>query len=164
MTTPIEQYFQKKAAIQLQLPGMGGGLGGRIGGALASAGTNAAVGAVASAGAAGIGVAASKIYDAITKRQNFRQMLEHNPDLQEHLDQNPKLFNQAFSSLRAANPAFSRDPLVAGSYMRKIMESPIHAGSAIEMAMQGQQHESPMMGAFGKGALEGAKAGLSPKR
>lgn len=164
MTTPIEEYFQKKAA-QLSLPGMGSGMGGRIGGALASAGTHAAVGAAASAGAAGLGLAASKIYDMVTKRQNFLQMLEHNPDLQEHLEHDPKLFNQAFSSLRAANPSFSRDPLIAGSYMRKIMDSPIHAGTAIELAMQGQQHgRSPVMDAFGKGALEGAKAGLNPKR
>jgi len=159
MGTPIDTYFEKKAA-QLSLPGMSG-MGGRIGNALGQAGTNAAVGAVASAGAAGLGVAASKIYDAITKRQNFRQMLEHNPDLEEYIQQNPKFFNQAYSSLRAANPAFSRDPLISGTYMRKIMESPLGAGGILGEAMDRQSSgRTPVMDAFGKGALEGAKAGL----
>jgi hypothetical protein len=164
MGTPIETYFQEKKAAQLSLPGMGG-MGGRIGGALGQAGSNAAIGAVASAGAAGLGVAASKIYDAITKRQNFLQMLEHNPDLEESLRDNPKLFNQAYSSLRVANPAFSRDPLIAGTYMRKIMDSPLGAGGFLGEAMDHQSHgRSPVMEAFGKGALEGAKAGLGSKR
>lgn len=82
----------------------------------------------ATAAVTGLGFAAQKIYDAMTKRHDFNSMLEMNPDLAEHHVNSPKMFNQMFSTLRTMNPGFSKDPMVAGTYMRRMMESPLHAG------------------------------------
>jgi hypothetical protein len=129
---------------------------------------NAAAGA-AGLGAAGAGVAAvsfgaQKLYDAITKRRDFRLMLEHNPDLHEHLERDPKFFNQAYSSLRSVNPQFSKEPLIAGNYMRQMMDAPMSAGGKIELALQGA-HQGHGAGGVGdlalKGMFEGAKSGLN---
>lgn len=157
MKTPIEEYLESKTAA------FGPGTGKKVLDMAGNAAMMAGVGAGVSAGAAGLGMAASKIYDAITKKHDFNLMLEHNSDLHEHFQRDPKFFNQAYSSLRAANPAFGRDPLVAGNYMRHMMDAPEGAGGKIEAAMAGvQRGASPMMDAFGKGALEGAKGGLKP--
>jgi len=85
-----------------------------VGGALAT--TTAAAGA-------------SKLYNAATKSRDFKKMLDHNPDLAESHKENPKQFNQMFSTLRMFNPAFSRDPIVAGTYMRQMTQNPLTAGS-----------------------------------
>lgn len=127
---------------------------------------NAAAGA-AGLGAAGAGVAAvsfgaQKLYDAITKRRDFRTMLEHNPDLHEHLERDPKFFNQAYSSLRSVNMQFAKEPLIAGNYMRQMMDAPLSAGGKIEVALQGA-HQGGQGGAGDmalRGMFEGAKAGL----
>jgi hypothetical protein len=156
MTTPIDAYFEKKSSFMNSVQEGAKKLPGAIG--------SAGAGAVAAAGAAGIGVAASKVYDAITKRRDFHAMLENNPGLHDHLRQNPKFFNLAYSSLRASNPGFSRDPIIAGQYMMTMMDSPAHAGNVLVEAMQQMQHgRSPVMDALGKGALEGAKSGMNAK-
>lgn len=87
--------------------------------------------AAATAVVGGVGMAASKIFDAATKARDFHAMLELNPDLAEHQARDPRMFNQMFSSLRSMNPAFSKDPLVAGTYMRRMTESPQHAGGIL---------------------------------
>jgi hypothetical protein len=87
-------------------------------------------------GAGAVGLAAlgvQKAFDAATKSRDFKSMLAANPDLAEKHQENPQLFNQMFSTLRTFNPAFSRDPVVAGAYMRQMVEDPAHAGmTAVE--------------------------------
>jgi hypothetical protein len=41
------------------------------------------------------------------------------------------MFNQMYSSLRRMNPAYARDPLVAGTYMRQMLDSPLSAGGLL---------------------------------
>ena len=55
-------------------------------------------------------------------------MMDHNPDLQDYKVQDPKLFRQAYDSLRRANPGYGSDPLISGAHMRKIMDTPEVAG------------------------------------
>lgn len=78
----------------------------------------------ASAGLAGLGLAAAKLYEAATKGRDFRKMLEANPELHEHQQRNPEEFNLMYSALRTMNPDFAAEPLVAGTYMQKMIESP----------------------------------------
>lgn len=125
-----------------------------------------AVGATAAVG--GLGVASQKIYDAMTKRRDFNAMLEHNPDLVEHHQNNPKSFNQMFTTLRTMNPQFSKDPLVAGTYMRRMAESPLSAGGVAVEAF-GHHRPSPsitnaMIDAGGGTTREALKDNMAAQR
>ena len=163
MSNPVEQYFQEKKASQLSFPGMGGSALAGTGKKLLGAAGNAAVVGSGAAMAAGLGVAASKIYDAITKKNDFHALLQNNEDLQQQFEENPKFFNLAYSSLRSTSPQFAKDPLVAGHYMRRIMENQGSAGGLIMEAMNNapkMQRGTPVLDAFSKGSLEGAKSAL----
>lgn len=129
--------------------------------ALGAASAQGAATAVVGAGIAGVGMAASKIYDAMTKRRDFQRMLQVNPDLAEHQASNPAMFNHMFSSLRMHNPAFTADPIVAGTYMRRMSESPLTAGGvAVEALGHRESTKSPQLDAFLRGGFEGAKSGV----
>jgi hypothetical protein len=156
--SPVDAFLAAKTAgFGEAFKASGNGLRGRIGGALLGAGASAAVGI----GVAGAGLAAQKIYDAATKGRDFRRLLEVNPDLADHHAEDPRAFNQLFSSLRTFNPAFSRDPLVAGSYMRRMLDSPMMAGGVLTDALAMRDRvPHPMGESFHEYALEGAKAGL----
>jgi len=170
MTNPLDDFLAtrpKTAAASLPNRGMKKvalpngffrGLGGKITDTAIRAGTTGAMGAAA----AGLGLAVEHLYDAATKSRDFRTMLEHNPDLHEQHQQNPKMFNQAFSTLRTMNPMFSRDPLVAGTYMRQMMDSPLTAGGKAVEALSHRQPMSPILDAFSKGTLSGAAAAMKP--
>jgi len=132
-------------------------------------GTNlqhAAAGGLATAavgvGIAGVGAAAGKIFDAATKSHDFKQMLSANPDLQEHHEADPKRFNMMFSTLRTMNPEFSKDPLVAGAFMRQMHESPTGIGGIASEALKHRRDFGPgMMEDISAFAREGAKGGLT---
>ncbi len=81
----------------------------------------AAINVGATAASLGAGVVASKIYEAINKRRGFKEMMELDPGLKELHEENPKFFNAVYTSLRAVNPTFGKDPLIAGAHMRKLM-------------------------------------------
>lgn len=87
-------------------------------------------GAVIAGGAMGL----QKLHDAATKSRDFRKMMEFGADLQDAHKQDPRMFNQMYSSLRNVNPAFAKDPLIAGNYMRKMLGSPEAAGAFLEAA------------------------------
>lgn len=127
--------------------------------------TNAAVGTAVvgglSAGGAMLNFGAKSLYDAVTKRRDFRNMLDNNPDLHEKLQNDPKMFNQAYSSLRSVNMQFAKEPLIAGNYMRQIMESPMMAGGKIELALLGGQGQQSPIDKITGHMFEGARAGAS---
>lgn len=117
-----------------------------------AAATGAGAG-MAAAAVSGAGIAASKIYDAATKARDFRSMMgsSFNTDLHDYYRQNPRGFNEAYSSLRMMNPAFSKDPMVAGRFMREIMENRPEAGGGVLLnALQGRRDvpESPIFESF----------------
>jgi hypothetical protein len=124
MSNPVEEFLLTKQALGLNLGGMRSALTSptakRIGGAAVAA-VGAGIGAAGFAGAVG---ATEKMYLAATKTRDFRQMLEANPDLRAHQQADPAGFNRMFTSLRTFAPDFTREPMVAGAYMRNAMETP----------------------------------------
>jgi hypothetical protein len=115
---------------------------GRAAGAAAS-GAATAVGAAAIGGSA---LAVSKIYDAATKGRDFKMMLEHNGEIAQAHAEDPKRINMYFTTLRTFNPEFSKDPLVAGTYIRQMMESPTHiGGQASNLVADRSKIKHPMM-------------------
>ena len=126
---------------------------------------SAGLGAVATAGVAAAGPAIQHIYNAMTKKRDFNSMMQSpfNADLHEHASSRPKEFNAAFSSLRTMTPEMTKDPMISGQYMRRMMVmSPDTAGGTLLEALERQGKMAPnmVMEAFGRGAGEGAKAGL----
>lgn len=134
---PLEEFLEDYASEkQAAMPSWGsirsgaGEVGGTFGKALAiGAGT-----ALATAAIGGTAAAASALHDAATKGRDFRQMMDVNADLHDYHQQDPKMFNQLYTSLRKANPAFAKDPVIAGTYMRKMLDSPAHAGGMLAEA------------------------------
>lgn len=162
---PVEQYLLEKTAG----PGMqafGASLRGHmdpaaLGSRAADGVAHAAMGAVGGAALAGAAFAGHAVYDAATKARDFKSMLEANPDLAAEHAENPAPFNQMFSTLRTFNPAFSKDPIVAGTYMRQMVADPVNAGGKVLDAIQYRDKvKSPygdmvMRGAQGKGPGKG---------
>ncbi len=145
MSNPLEDYLTEKTAN----PGILASLGGTLKQEFPKAMLQGLGGAAGTVGLAAMGVGAKAIYDAATKSRDFRQMMEANPDLQEDHQRDPKFFNLAFSSLRRMQPSFTKDPLVAGTYMRRMVGSPGSAGGvAVEALQSGKGMASPIMDAF----------------
>ena len=145
------------AAAQGGMHGFGQQLGKGLGGATLLAGGTAAIGA--------LGAGASKLYDAVTKSRDFKSMLEYNPDLVEAHQRDPKMFNQMFSTLRTLNPQFSKDPLVAGTYMREMSSDPMHAGGKAVEALQHSDKQRPTFGpSVTQAALKGFGGGGEKKK
>ena len=156
---PVEKFLMQK-----QAGGFGDAIG-QVGKALPGAVAMGVAGGGLAAGATGMAYGAQTLYDAITKRRDFRSMLEYNPDLHAELEKNPKFFNQAFTSLRNINPQFSKDPLIAGNYLRQMMDGPMGAGGKLEAAVgMGREQKHPVLDAFSRGAQEGAKGGFKEKK
>ncbi len=143
---PIDAYIKTKTA------GMAGDTGRRvlqeipkgIGAGVAALGIGAATSAV------------QKIHEALTKRRDFRSMLEYNPHLQEAQAQDPKRFNQLYSTLRTFNPEFSADPIVAGTYMDRMWQNPGGAGAIATEALQARDKiHHPVTDLFHAGVVKG---------
>jgi hypothetical protein len=122
MGNPLEEFLEDYGVEKKAFSW--GETGGTFGDALlkgvAAAGTSALIG--------GGVMAVGAIHGAATKNRDFRSMMEYNADLTDKHKQDPKMFNQMYTSLRNANPAFAKDPLIAGTYMRKMLDYPTTAG------------------------------------
>jgi hypothetical protein len=154
---PVTEYLKTKTAAsfgQGLMAGSGLSNPGRMGAALGR-------GAMGAAGALAVGggvAAAGAIYDAATKSRDFRAMLEVNPDVAAKHEEDPRLVNRMFSTLRTFNPQFSKDPTVAGSYVRQMMEDPVHAGGkVVETLNFRDKMRSPMGDMVTRAALGGKK-------
>lgn len=135
---PVETFLLEKRAFggalskARQMGAKAGPVLGRMG---EQAGT-AALAGVGAAGFAGLIGAAGKLYDAATKSRDFKNMLEANPDLHEHLQSDPAGFNRMFTSLRRFSPEFTKEPVVAGSLMRQGMSSAMEDRGNLVMRAQ----------------------------
>lgn len=123
-----------------------------------------AAGTAMAAGAVGLaGMAANKIYDAATKARDFRGMMgsSFNQDLHDHYRERPQQFLEAYNTLRNTNADFSKDPMIAGTYMRRVMtDMPERAGGYLMEALQHKdKYPTPMRDIFMRGAGEGAIKG-----
>lgn len=151
MSNPLEDFldeYGEKTALDWK--GVGQHAGGALLGAAAAAGGTALIGAGA--------MAAQHLYDAATSKRDFRGMMQWNQDLH-HEDQ--RLVNQSFRTLRRFAPDLSKDPLVAGSMVRQMVQAPQGAAGIMQQALQGQKNvPSPVldayMGAAGKSMGTGA--------
>ena len=88
-------------------------------------------------------------------------MLHHNPDLVEHHERDPQNFNAMFSALRTMNPAFSKEPIVAGTYMRQMVNSPVNAG---EFAVRALGERSNLPDHFRNTASDALKTQFNPSQ
>jgi hypothetical protein len=80
--------------------------------------------------------AVNKIRESIGRRQDFKAMMEIDPELKDLQAERPAFFNQAYNSLRRLNPAFGSDPIVSGSFMRKMMANPDAAGLTLAQTVK----------------------------
>ncbi len=144
----------KKEASQLPLPGMGGSFlqnvyqgaksalqPGEIGKQLLTGGLSALGGAAALAAVPAV----KKVYESIERGRDFRQMMQTYPDLDQLRQDKPEFFMQAYNSLRKMNPAFGRDPIIAGSFMRKMVMSPETAGQTLAATMKAPEAPKDQM-------------------
>jgi hypothetical protein len=179
MTTPLEEYLQKKAGLfsgmqegaTRALTGIGlhdqrmmrgfspADAYSKMHGAGQLIGQGATKGALGAAGALAVGgavVGAQRLYEAATKARDFRAMLEANPDLVQKHEENPRLFNQMFTTLRSFNPSFSSDPVVAGGYIRKMVEEPTSAAGLVTDALSFRDKtRNPLVDQITRSAMSG---------
>ena len=159
---PLDEYFQEKTAVSFGRGFAAGAFGqdaGRLG---MRAGKSVAQGAMGAAGALAVGAAgmgAQMLYDAATKSRDFKAMLESNPDLIEAQQEDPKRFNQMFTTLRTFNPSFSRDPLVAGGMMRQMHEAPNGIAGLMSTALDSRDklNKNPLSEQVSRAALSRGK-------
>lgn len=157
MADPIDEFLELKKTAFLGAGALGS-FGKNIGRNVAIGGAMAAGGA----GVAGLGAAAGKIFNAITKKRDFDKMLEANPHLRPALERDPDGFNGMFTSLRSMSPEFTRDPMVAGAFMNDAMESP--AESRGYVALRAHRERTPQKpGPLGDAALSSFQKGVGMK-
>jgi hypothetical protein len=126
MSNPVDEYLKKYAAEG-------------FGEMAKSVGQRAAL----LAGAIGLASAGTQVYRAITKKQDYNAMLEAHPDLAERRDQDPATFNRFYNALRSLNPQFAAEPVVAGTYMRRMLEAPEAAGGTLVESLQSSKGIGP---------------------
>jgi hypothetical protein len=142
---------------------MGGGAYG-VGHALGQKAMGAGAAVAGASVAALAGMALTKVYDAATKSRDFKSMLAENADLAEAYQEDPKMFNRMFSTLRTFNPTFSKDPIVAGAYMRQMTEDPNHAGAVAVEALQHRDKLRPGIDTFARAVSTPRSPALPYKR
>ena len=132
---PLDEYFMEKEAFNFGAAAQQAGQAAKgIAGSDVAKGIATSVGAMALMGA---GVpAAQKIWSAVTRRGDFKEMMNVNPDLREVQQEDPRFFNHAYNSLRKVNPTFGRDPIIAGSYMKKMMANKDAAGLTLATSVK----------------------------
>lgn len=169
MANPVEEFLMAKEAL-----GPVGSMLGRIrnnpmaqrlGGKMLESGAGGLAYAGMGLGVAGVAQAAQHLYSAATKKRDFDNMLAQNPHLISLHQEDPEGFGHMYTSLRAMNPEFSRDPLVAGSYMWEAMSrDPQSRGAVAVKARQDagrQPGPGPLSSAFMGGYQSGSKMNLS---
>jgi hypothetical protein len=139
MSNPLDTYMESKP--ETKTASFGRSFAGT---ALNPAALGQAAGTAAVAAGVGLaGAAAQKIWGAITKQRDFTAMMRYSPDLAEEQARNPDLFNRQYSSFRAINPQFAADPIIAGTYMRRMATSPEAAGAVIVESLNGRPKPNP---------------------
>ena len=113
---------------------------------------------------AGTAIAASKVYDALTKGRDFRKMMKSsfNEDLHEHYQDNPERFDEMFTGLRQADPSLTKNPIAAGMYMRRAFSHSVNEAGGVlnEARMNADKHHSPFMEMVMRAAESGVSHGL----
>lgn len=134
----------------------------RAGGGFANMVGRGLEGAAASGAVAAATLGAHHVYDALTKARDFKEMLKSpfNSDLGPLHEQSPDRFNAAFTSLRRVNPALTKDPMVSGAYMRRVMMYDDAGASGVLVEALNQKDRmgtSPMVEALARGNQMGVQ-------
>lgn len=161
MSNPVEEFLLAKEAFGL------GGMGGAAKSFGRQAGTAMGMGVATGLGGAafaGLTVGAAKLYDAATKTRDFNNMMESNPDLHELHQQDPVGFNRMFSALRTMAPEFTKEPIVAGTYMRKGMEHGVEGRGGVAVDARNDLAHSPRPGPLTEAAMSNFSKGVSMNR
>lgn len=90
-------------------------LGERVPKALALAGAGALLGGAAQVGRSGI----RSLQDMYGKSRAYKAMMEENPQFSEA---DPNLTEKAFDTLYRFNPAYAKDPLVAATFVKNVLD------------------------------------------
>lgn len=152
MSNPLDDYLSEKTA------SWGGGFSNTFGKGVRSGFGGRALGQTAATGLVGTGTAlagtavaagavygAQAMYDAATKTRDFRNMLEADPRLQLLHQEDPRRVNQMFSTLRTMNPSFTKDPIVAATYVHQMASNPETAGmTAVEALGHREKMRAPL--------------------
>lgn len=131
----LDEYFMEKDAFWGAL----GKAADRAAPTMGDIAKNTAVQFGVAAGMAAAAPVAAKVYNAVTKRHSYNQMLEQNPDLADARAEDPKQFNNMYNSFHRLNPEFARDPTVSGTYMRQMVAHPEGAGKVIVESLRGRE-------------------------
>lgn len=137
MSNPLDDYvaMRKQAGLWDAFTGGATKGVGELGKQLVTGAGLAAGGALLAGGALAVG----KIRESIARKNDFKQMMSVDPELKDLQAERPAFFNQAYNSLRRINPSFGGDPIVAGSYMRKMMANPDAAGLTLAQSVKPPQ-------------------------
>lgn len=113
----------------------------------------------------GVVVGGQAAYDYLTKARDYKRMMNSpfNSDLQQFHQERPEHFSAAFTGLRRMNPDLTREPMVAGTYMRRMMEfGPTAAGGVLVEALgQRERMQSPLQDAIVRGGQAGIQGVLN---
>ena len=167
MSNPLDDYLLEKNAWwgadfgNALDKGMRSGLQGKaLGGAAAKGLVGAGTALAGTAVAAGAVYGAQSLYNAATKARDFRNMLEADPRLQLLHQEDPRRVNQMFSTLRTFNPSFTRDPIVAATYVHQMASNPETAGMT---AVEALGHRDKMKAPLTDRMTNAAFGGKEPK-
>lgn len=122
---PVEEFLQIKEAGFLGnlAQGFVGDAGKSVGHTFGRTAREGLIGAAVSTGIAAAGVGATKgvryIQDRFGKQRDYKNMMEANPSLG---DLPSTQVQMVYNSLRTMAPTMAKDPLVAGSFVRRTME------------------------------------------
>lgn len=87
---------------------------------------------VIGAAVGGIGSAVSSMADARAKSKSYQEMLDLHPRMQKY---DPKMVSRVFSSIHRLNPTVAKDPLLAGAFVDRVMETHGHYEGGGNMAL-----------------------------
>lgn len=90
---------------------------------LIGAGVQGGAGAAVGVATLGLTGAVKQLSNAVRKKRDYNAMLDVHPDLAAAREQDPKFFNVAYDSMRALNPDYASNPLVAASIMSKMIQA-----------------------------------------
>lgn len=127
----LGKAFKRGVAAGVVNPDTKGAIAKGMAGGLGRAANLAGTGALLTAGA----VAGSSGYDAImnrfTKTRDYKSMLEANPALNKY---DAGQVQMVYNTLRNQAPSLSKDPLLAGSFVRKTLEIAPESGPFVDIA------------------------------
>jgi hypothetical protein len=134
MSNPVDDFLKTAGWWDAFKEGLGGGsksrgLGEAVMKGIGSALPAALVGSGLAAGAVGASKGYSMVKERFTKSRDYKSMLEANPMLGK---QDAGQVQMIYNSLRSHSPAMAKDPLVAGSFVRRTLEISPESGPFID--------------------------------